>query len=119
MNLTKDLRETFSATHSAENQSQAEPNRREFLAGLTGIVALTALEGTRGMAQDAGRTVNIARVAVPSSLTLLSENKLSALIDGFTPENSLDRSHGIYAVRRDDSNEAGPSWVQYEWTEPV
>ncbi len=71
------------------------------------------------MAQDAIHALNIARVAVPSSLTPLSENKISALNDGFTPENSSDRSHGIYALRREDSNESTSSWVQYEWTEQV
>ena len=89
MNYKKYLLKIVSASHSTENQSQAEPNRREFLAGLTGIVALTALEGPKGMAQDASHALNIARVAVPSSLTALSENKISALNDGFTPEKSF------------------------------
>ena len=115
----KDIQETFSASPSIENQLQGEPNRREFLAGLTGIVALTALTGTKGMTQEASRALNIARVAVPSSLTPLSENKISALNDGFAPENSSDRSHGIYALRREESNELTSSWVQYEWTERV
>jgi DUF1680 family protein len=119
MNYKKYLPKTVSAFQSPENQSQTEPNRRDFLAGLTGIVALTALEGPKGMAQDASHALNIARVAVPSSLTTLSENKISALNDGFTPENSSDRSHGIYALRREDSNESASSWVQYEWTEQV
>jgi len=119
MNHKESLLEAASTSPSAENQSQGEPNRREFLAGLTGIVALTALEGARGMAQDTVHALNIARVAVPSSLTRLSENKISALNDGFTPESSFDRSHGIYALRQEDSNESTSSWVQYEWTERV
>ena len=86
---------------------------------MTGIVALTALEGPKGIAQDASHALNVARVAVPSSLTALSENKISALNDGFSPENSFDRSHGLYALRRDESNESTSSWVQYEWTEQV
>ena len=119
MNPRESPLNTVSASHSTGNQSRGEPNRREFLAGLTGIVALTALEGPKGMAQDDGHALNIARVAVPSSLTPLSENKISALNDGFTPENSSDRSHGIYALRREDSNESTSSWVQYEWTQQV
>jgi uncharacterized protein len=119
MNYKKYLLKPVSAPHPTENQPQAEPNRREFLAGLTGIVALTALEGPKGMAQDASHALNIARVAVPSSLTTLSENKISALNDGFTPEKSSDRSHGIYALRQEESNASTSSWVQYEWTEQV
>ena len=119
MNRKECLSESVSDSHSSENQSQGEPNRREFLAGLTGMVALTALTGTKGMTQEVSRALNIARVAVPSSLTPLSENKISALNDGFTPENSSDRSHGIYALRREESSESTSSWVQYEWTERV
>ena len=51
--------------------------------------------------------VNIARVAVPTSLTIASENKISALNDGFAPENSFDRSHGLYALCGRSVNAAG------------
>ena len=71
------------------------------------------------MAQDASHTLNIARVAVPSSLTTLSENKISALNDGFMPENSFDRSHALYALSVERSSDDRASWVQYEWSEPV
>ena len=59
------------------------------------------------------------RVAVPTSLTIASENKISALNDGFTPANSLDRSHSHYAIWAEPSAGKPTSWVQYEWSEPV
>ena len=89
------------------------------MAGLTGAAFLAALDGTKAIAQSPVNAVNIARVAVPSSFTFASENKISALNDGFVPANSFDRSHGVYALGRDFSNGSGEPWVQYEWSEPV
>ena len=107
--------------------SQLEPSRREFLTGLTGAAVVTAVSGTRGMAQDSARQVNLARVAVPSSRTILSENKISALNDGAIPANSFDRAHGLYVLNREGPNiyaettngTADHPWVQYEWSSPV
>src|SRR5215469_3479569 len=95
-----------------------EPNRREFLAGLTGTGILTALNGTMAVGQSPQGALNIARVAIPSSFTLTSENKISALNDGFTPSNSFDRSHGVFALPRESSTSGSEPWVQYEWSEP-
>jgi DUF1680 family protein len=50
---------------------------------------------------------------------MVSENRISALNDGFAPANSLDRSHALYAVWADHSQGMHTSWVQYEWSEPV
>ncbi|MGA8727490.1 MAG: beta-L-arabinofuranosidase domain-containing protein [Terracidiphilus sp.] len=80
---------------------------------------MAAVTGQKGTAQSNDRVLNIARVAVPSSLTVVSENKISALNDGFVPENSLDRSHGLYALNPERPSESGESWVQYDWSEPV
>ena len=102
-----------------ENAASVEPSRREFLAGLGGTAVLTALSRGRAFAQTPESALNVARVAVPSSLTLASENKISALNDGFTPANSLDRSHAPYAVWADRSTASRASWVQYDWSEPV
>src|SRR5581483_4394439 len=93
-----------------------EPNRREFLAGLTGTAILSALGGT---ARAADRTVNIARVAIPSSLTLASESRISALNSGFNPASSFDRSHGLFALHEVEERQDGLQWVQYEWSQPV
>ncbi|HEY1984602.1 MAG TPA: beta-L-arabinofuranosidase domain-containing protein [Terracidiphilus sp.] len=104
---------------SGGSPDQLEPNRRQFLAGLTGTAFVAAVSGGKAAAQSSDRILNIARVAIPSSLTVMSENKISALNDGFLPDNSLDRSHGLYALHREPSAEGGASWVQYDWSEPV
>jgi uncharacterized protein len=95
------------------------PNRREFLAALTGTAVLSTLDGTKAFAQDPGGTLNIARVALPSSITPTSENKISALNDGFPPASSFDRTHGVYALREEHSAGASQPWVQYDWSKPV
>jgi DUF1680 family protein len=102
-----------------ENVSQTGFNRREFLAAVAGTTALTAITGPAGLAQAPSRGVNIARVAVPSSFRMTSENKIGALNDGFVPESSFDRSHGVYALHAERGSGDGQPWVQYEWTEPV
>ncbi len=106
-------------TESKDIQPLPELNRREFLAGVTGAAVAAALGSQMAGAQSSEHALNIARVAVPSSLTIMSENKISALNDGFVPENSFDHSHGIYAVHREWPSESGESWVQYDWSEPV
>ena len=110
---------SIASGNSSKDQSQLEPNRREFLTGLTGAAVVVAVTGPKGAAQSNDRVLNIARVAVPSSLTVMSENKISALNDGFVPENSFDRSHGLYALHREWPSESSESWVQYDWSEPV
>jgi DUF1680 family protein len=103
----------------SENAYPTEASRREFLAGLAGAAMVAALGGTKGEAEGADRAVNVARVAIPSSYRIASENKISTLNDGFTPENSFDRSHGVYALHRDSENESELPWVQYDWSEQV
>jgi DUF1680 family protein len=105
--------------HSAKDDSSLEPSRREFLVGLGGTAMLTALSPKRAFAQAPDGVVNVARVAVPTSLTMASENKISALNDGFTPVNSQDRSRAHYAVWAEHSTGSRSSWVQYDWTESV
>ena len=119
MDKKQRISKTIPAVKSSGNHNQREPNRREFLAGLTGAAVVAAVTGQKGTAQSNDRVLNIARVAVPSSLTVVSENKISALNDGFVPENSLDRSHGLYALNPERPSESGESWVQYDWSEPV
>jgi DUF1680 family protein len=94
--------------------------RREFLAGLAGAAALAGLAAPRTIsAQSADGPVNIARVATPTSFAMASENKLSALNDGFVPADSFDRSHGLYALHSLWDNEGKTPWAQYEWPVPV
>jgi len=95
---------------------------------LTGAFAVTALKGKSAASQGRTRALNVARVAVPSSKSMLSENKVSALNDGFEPTDSFDRSHGIYTLRVEAPNiytlGSGPAnperpWVQYDWPSPI
>jgi uncharacterized protein len=97
----------------------ADPSRREFLAGLGGAAVVTALSGPRVFAQAPDTTLNVARVAAPSSRSLISENKISALNDGFVPADSFDRTHALYSLWVNRSASERDSWVQYEWSEPV
>ena len=95
-----------------------EPSRREFLAGMGGAAVVAAFSGTGAIAQAAD-TLNVARVAVPSSRSLMSENKISALNDGFTPADSYDRTHALNTLWANRSSGEHQSWVQYEWSEPI
>jgi uncharacterized protein len=114
---------------NTESQLQFESNRREFLAGLAGSAVLTALSSPKAFAEGSDRAVNIAKVAVPTSQVMRSENKVSALNDGFVPEDSFDRSHGIYALYMEGPNiyatstgneaDRNQPWVQYEWSSPI
>jgi DUF1680 family protein len=97
----------------------SEPNRREFLVGLAGTAALASLAGQKAAAQNNGAVRNIAKVAVPSSIVIRSENKISALNDGFTPADSFDRTHGVYSLWGDRESHSPATWVQYSWSNPV
>ena len=113
------ITETFSAADSTSKQYGLESNRREFLVGLTGAAAAAAFTGQKGVSQPTDHVLNLARVAVPSSLAVVSESKISAVNDGFIPESSFDRSHGLYALHGEWESEGGRSWVQYDWSEQV
>ena len=119
MGRKRNIAKTISSGKISQNNTQIEPNRREFLAGLTGAAVVAAVSSKTGIAQSADRALNIARVAIPSSLTVMSENKISSLNDGFVPENSFDRSHGLFALHGEWPRVSGESWVQYDWSEPV
>jgi uncharacterized protein len=100
-------------------ESPSEPNRREFLVGLAGTAALASLAGQKTAAQTNGAVLNIAKVAVPSSIVIRSENKISALNDGFAPADSFDRTHGVYSLWGDRESHSPATWVQYSWSSPV
>ena len=96
-------------------------NRRRFLAGIAGSAVLASVNGPKALAQATSDSeLNLARIAIPSSFVITSENKISALNDGFVPQSSHDRTHGSYAVRRDEEEADGVEpWVQYTWGKPV
>src|SRR5580698_4538317 len=115
---TGDVRDSM-ATDAAKVEPPMEPSRREFLAGAGAAAVWTALGASRSFAQAPENALNIARVAIPTSRFMMSENKISALNDGFTPENSFDRTHALFALWAERSSDKRTSWVQYEWSVPV
>ena len=108
-----------SASDSVEPKASSEPSRREFLIGLGGAAMLTAMSAPNSYAQALESPLNIAKVAIPTSQMVRSEDKISALNDGFAPTNSFDRTHGLYALWAESSSDSRARWVQYEWSEPV
>jgi len=101
------------------DSKRLEPGRREFFVGVGGTAAPGVLSASRTFAQAPQSALNIAHGAHPTSQTMASEKRISALNDGFTPQNSLDRNHAFYAVWADPSQGMNQNWVQYEWGEPA
>jgi DUF1680 family protein len=108
-----------SALEPGEIEGRAQPNRREFLAAMAGTAILVGAAANDLVAQTDNNSVNLARVAVPSSFSTTSENKVSALNDGFAPADSFDCSHGVYALHGSQTVNGAKPWVQYEWNQPV
>jgi uncharacterized protein len=90
-------------------------NRRNFLAGVAGTALLTAVDPSKAFAESTGLSVNLAKVATPSSLYTSGDTKISALNDGVTPANSRDQEHGSYG----NWPRVDTQWVQYDWSKPV
>jgi DUF1680 family protein len=89
-------------------------NRRDFLAGVAGTAVLSALERS-SFAQSPEISVNLAKVATPSSLYTSEDTKVSALNDGFAPASSRDQQHGAYG----NWPKVDTQWVQYDWSKAV
>src|SRR3954454_17608628 len=99
-------------------------NRRKFLAGMAQTAVLASVEGGKLSAQGATAPLNLAKVAIPSSMANTSENKISWLNEGGTPAHSRDRRAGTYMIRsgfRRDASDGPtpPHWVQYDWSAPI
>jgi DUF1680 family protein len=91
-------------------------NRRNFLAGVAGTALLTAVHPSKALAQNAAdSSVNLAKVATPSSLYISGDTRLTALNDGNTPANSRDQVNGSYG----NWPMTDTQWVQYDWSKPV
>ncbi len=116
--MNRKKRSETSESHTADPE-KLEPSRRDFLVGAGGSALLGILSTSRTFAQGSQSPLNIARVAVPTSQVRASENKISALNDGFKPLNSFDRTHALYALWAEPTLDSHTSWVQYEWSEPV
>ena len=107
------------ALNPTKPDTSPEPTRRDFLAGLSSAALLATLPAPGMYAQTGEAPLNIARVAVPTGQMVTSQDKISALNDGFSPANSFDRSHARYALWSESPEEGNSRWVQYEWSEPV
>jgi uncharacterized protein len=117
-----------SVDQDAKERSFLRMDRRAFIAGAAGTVALASVDASCGFAQYPVNAVNLAKVATPSCLITTSENRISAVNDGIIPRNSLDHGSGLYAIRRGSFDAAGSPvqdssikypWVQYQWTKPI
>jgi DUF1680 family protein len=78
-----------------------------------------ALVGSDALALEPQPSLNVAKVAMATSMTARSENNIATLNDGFDPVDSFDRSHGTYIVHGGREEAVGRSWVQYDWSAPV
>ncbi len=92
-------------------------NRRHFLAGAAGAALVAAVDRSPAFAAVANEdiSVNLAKVATASTANAPGDNRISALNDGFDPENSHDRTHPVFVMWPPTE----PHWVQYEWSKPV
>jgi DUF1680 family protein len=94
-------------------------NRRGFIGASAAATVIAALKGSRALGQLVDAPVNLARVALPSSLITTSENNISALNDGFMPTSSRDHQNGRYAIWSKQGTDADAPWIQYDWVAPV
>ena len=105
-----------SSQDATVDSSDGRLNRRRFLGAVAGTAVVTALNGSKALAQTGETTLNLAQIATPTSLYATSENKITSLNDGFSPADSHDRTNGFFSIRpRQDASQ----WVQYEWSRPV
>ena len=67
----------------------------------------------------AGSARNMAIEATPTAIidTPQDLGGVAGLNDGYEPESSNDKSHGVWHNWLGD--QSGPAWVQYTWEEPV
>ncbi|KAA6465069.1 Tat pathway signal protein [Acidobacteria bacterium AB60] len=117
--MKRKLHDTGQGRPKQSQEFLASPSRREFVTGLAGATVIGILGEPVASAQGTQATVNLARVAVPSSVAIASENKIGSLNDGFLPADSFDRSHGRYALWPDRADNGRKPWVQYEWSQAV
>lgn len=86
-------------------------NRRFFLYRSALCCAIAIVAGSA----FAESGLNLALVAKSSTSYVSGHETITALNDGFDPENSNDKSHGAYG----NWPQSGVQWVQYEWSQPV
>jgi DUF1680 family protein len=90
-------------------------SRRSVFAGAAGAAVFTGLGGFAFSSRADEASVNLAKVATPSTSFHSGDSKVTALNDGNTPENSADAEKGMYG----NWPKTGTEWVQYDWSQPV
>lgn len=91
-------------------------SRRTLLMGAMGAVfASTVGRAIAFGTPREAKPVNLAKVAKPSSSYVSGDTRLTALNDGYQPENSADGQHGTYG----NWPQTTMQWVQYDWAQPV
>lgn len=109
--------------YKMENVTWSEINAESYSA-----VGKFVVEGTvEGVTEKVKLTVNvvngdvknIASIATPSAIINSVDDLggVTALNDGYDPENSADTSHGAWHNWHGD--QGGHAWVEYDWEEPV
>jgi len=109
----KNVRTTKSASETGAGESSL--NRRDFLGAMAGTALFTAVAPSHAFAETTDGSVNLAKVAAPSSLYTSGDTKISALNDGKTPASSHDREGGAYG----NWPRVDTQWVQYDWSKPI
>ncbi len=109
----KNVRTANSAPEPGAGESSL--NRRDFLGAMAGTALFTAVAPSHAFAETTDGSVNLAKVAAPSSLYTSGDTKISALNDGKTPANSRDREGGAYG----NWPRVDTQWVQYDWSKPI
>jgi len=116
--MKKQLNEPTAATTSALVEGFQRPNRRHFLAGLSGFAAMAAASGTLRLSAETPAVVNLAPVATIRSSNFASQKAFTALNDNLTPVSSFDRSQPIFSFIDPRPGEASP-WVEYAFNQSV
>ena len=86
---------------------------------VTGTVPETEIKTAVNVRVVAGSARNMAIEAIPTAIidTPQDLGGVAGLNDGYEPESSNDKSHGVWHNWLGD--QSGPAWVQYTWEEPV
>ena len=93
-----------------------ELSRRSLLMGAMAVAfASTVSRAIAFGTPHQAKPVNFAKVAKPSSSYVSGDTRLTALNDGYQPENSADGQHGTYG----NWPQTKMQWVQYDWAQPI
>ena len=76
-------------------------------------LANTTVRAAETRTSEAG--LNLAVVATPSTSFVSGHETLSAVHDGYDPENSSDTRHGEYG----NWPRTGTQWVELQWSQPI